>query len=94
MLEPLHDVVTGTPRRLASEGAFLAALDGFFETPIAGLATLKGFELLLRGEVLLPNGSEKLSGQWRGPIEQCAAVGEALAQDLLSQAGPRFFSWH
>ena len=90
----LHDVATGTPWRLTSERAFLAALDRFCETPIAGLATLKGFELLLRGEVLRPDGSEKLSGQWRGPIGQCAAMGDALTQGLLSLAGPRFFSWH
>jgi hydroxymethylbilane synthase len=72
----------------------LAALDRFCEIPIAGLVSLKGFELLLRGEVLRPNGSEKLSGQWLAPIELSIAMGNALAQDLLSQAGPRFFSGH
>ena len=91
LLEPLHHA--GTGQRLAAERAFLAALDGSCETPIAGLATLEGSELLLRGEVLRPDGSEKLSGERRGAIGRGAEMGYDLAQDLLSQAGPEFFSW-
>ena len=90
-LEPLHDISTG--QRLISERAFLAALDGSCETPIAGLAVLEGSDLLLRGEVLRPDGSEKLSGQRRGPIASGAEMGYDLAQELLSEAGPEFFSW-
>jgi hydroxymethylbilane synthase len=91
LLEPLHHATTG--QRLAAERAFLTALDGSCETPIAGLATLEGSELLLRGEVLRPDGSEKLSGERRGAIGRGAEMGYDLAQDLLSQAGPEFFSW-
>ena len=91
LLEPLHHATTG--QRLAAERAFLAALDGSCETPIAGLAILEGSELLLRGEVLRPDGSEKLSGERRGAIGRGAEMGYDLAQDLLSQAGPKFFSW-
>lgn len=91
LLEPLHHA--GTGQRLVAERAFLAALDGSCETPIAGLATLEGSELLLRGEVLRPDGSEKLSGERRGAIGRGAEMGYDLAQDLLSQAGPEFFSW-
>ena len=91
LLEPLHHA--GTGQRLAAERAFLAALDGSCETPIAGLAILEGSELLLRGEVLRPDGSEKLSGERRGAIGRGAEMGYDLAQDLLSQAGPEFFSW-
>ena len=91
LLEPLHHAATG--QRLAAERAFLAALDGSCETPIAGLATLECSELLLRGEVLRPDGSEKLSGERRGAVGRGAEMGYDLAQDLLSQAGPKFFSW-
>ena len=91
LLEPLHHA--GTGQRLAAERAFLAALDGSCETPIAGLAILEGSELLLRGEVLRPDGSEKLSGERRGAVGRGAEMGYDLAQDLLSQAGPEFFSW-
>ena len=91
LLEPLHDVSTGL--QLSCERAFLAALDGSCETPIAGLAEIDGSNLFLRGEVLRPDGSEKLSGQRRGPIANGAEMGRDLAEDLLSQAGPEFFSW-
>jgi hydroxymethylbilane synthase len=91
LLEPLHDVSTGL--QLSCERAFLAALDGSCETPIAGLALIDGSNLFLRGEVLRPDGSEKLSGQRRGPIANGAEMGRDLAGDLLSQAGPEFFSW-
>ena len=91
LLEPLHDVSTGL--QLSCERAFLAALDGSCETPIAGLAVIDGSNLFLRGEVLRPDGSEKLSGQRLGPIANGAEMGRDLAGDLLSQAGPEFFSW-
>ena len=91
LLEPLHDVSTGL--QLSCERAFLAALDGSCETPIAGLAVIDGSNLFLRGEFLRPDGSEKLSGQRLGPIANGAEMGRDLAGDLLSQAGPEFFSW-
>ena len=91
LLKPLHDVATG--QQLSSERAFLAALDGSCETPIAGLAVIEGSDLFLRGEVLRPDGSEKLSGQRRGLIADGADMGRDLAKDLLSQADPEFFSW-
>jgi len=91
LLVPLHDFSTGL--QLSWERAFLAALDGSCETPIAGLAVIDGSNLFLRGEVLRPDGSEKLSGQRLGPIANGAEMGRDLAEDLLSQAGPEFFSW-
>ena len=61
------------------------------ETPIAGLAVIEGAELWLRGEILRPDGSASISGEWRGPVEDGAAIGNALAEDLLERAGPGFF---
>ncbi|SFL30523.1 hydroxymethylbilane synthase [Shimia haliotis] len=91
LLEAIHDTPTG--QRLAAERAFLAALDGSCETPIAGLADLDGSTLRLRGEVLRPDGSESITDDRTAPIEDGAALGEAMAQDLLAQAGEGFFSW-
>ncbi|MBU2937826.1 MULTISPECIES: hydroxymethylbilane synthase [Pacificibacter] len=91
LLEALHDGPTG--QRLAAERAFLAALDGSCETPIAGLATLDGDTLRLRGEILRTDGSEALSDKISGPIDQGAALGEALAARLLARAGDGFFDW-
>ena len=91
MLEAIHDTPTG--QRLAAERAFLAALDGSCETPIAGLAELDGGQLTLRGEILRTDGSEALSDAVSGQIEDGAAMGRALAQDLLARAGDGFFDW-
>ncbi|MCL4133359.1 UNVERIFIED_CONTAM: hypothetical protein GTU68_006337 [Idotea baltica] len=91
MLEAIHDVQTG--QRLDAERAFLLALDGSCETPIAGLAELEGGTLHLRGEVLRPDGSEALNDAASCPIEDGAAAGTEMAKKLLDQAGPAFFDW-
>lgn len=91
MLEAIRDTPTG--QRLAAERAFLLALDGSCETPIAGLAELDGGTLHLRGEVLRPDGSEALNDATSCPIEDGAAAGTEMAKKLLGQAGPEFFDW-
>ena len=91
MLAAIHDEVTG--QRLAAERAFLAALDGSCETPIAGLAELDGATLRLRGEVLRPDGSEALSDDQTAPIEDGPELGREMAVKLLEQGGPGFFDW-
>lgn len=91
MLEAIHDRETG--QRLAAERAFLAALDGSCETPIAGLAVLEGGGLRLRGEILRPDGSERLADEMRGAIEDGAEMGREMAAGLLGRAGKGFFDW-
>ncbi|MEL6377045.1 MAG: hydroxymethylbilane synthase, partial [Pseudomonadota bacterium] len=91
MLASIHNIETG--QRLAAERSFLATLDGSCETPIAGLAELDGGTLRLRGEILRPDGSESIADEMCGPIEDGAAIGAALAKDLLSRAGDGFFDW-
>jgi len=91
MLAAIHDQPTGL--RLAAERAMLARLDGSCETPIAGLATLDGDQIHLRGEILRPDGSESLTGSRSGPVGSAADLGRALAEDLLSRAPADFFSW-
>ncbi|MCL7408456.1 hydroxymethylbilane synthase [Marivivens donghaensis] len=89
MLAAIHHTPTG--QRLAAERAFLAALDGSCETPIGGLAELKGDTLRLRGEILRIDGSQSLSDEVSGPISEGPALGQALAKTLLDRAGGRFF---
>lgn len=91
LLEAIHDTPTG--QRLAAERAFLAALDGSCETPIAGLAELDGGTLRLRGEILRTDGSEVLSDDTTGPLEDGPALGRAMAAGLLARAGDGFFDW-
>jgi len=92
MLAALHDTATG--QRLAAERAFLTALDGSCETPIAGLAELDGSRLRLRGEVLRPDGSEAIADDQTCLIEDGAALGRDMARKMLERAGPGFFDWH
>jgi hydroxymethylbilane synthase len=62
---------------LSCERAFQDALDGTCRTPIGGLATLEGFTLRFRGEVLSPDGSESVETE----IEQL------LGADARADAG-------
>ncbi|WP_294610710.1 hydroxymethylbilane synthase [uncultured Roseovarius sp.] len=91
MLAAIHHTETG--QRLAAERAFLAALDGSCETPIAGLADLSGGNLRLRGEILRPDGSESLSDEGTALIEDGAELGREIAARLLARAGDGFFDW-
>jgi hydroxymethylbilane synthase len=91
LLAAIHHAETG--QRLAAERAFLATLDGSCQTPIAGLATLEGGSLRLRGEILRPDGSEALSDDVTGAIADGPEMGRAMAETLLAQAGPGFFDW-
>ncbi|MFD1481824.1 hydroxymethylbilane synthase [Paracoccus nototheniae] len=88
LLAPIHDGDTGL--RIAAERAFLARLDGSCQTPIAGLAELTADRLILRGEILRPDGSEVVAGRREGLASDGAAMGEDLAAELLSRAGPGF----
>ena len=92
MLAAIHDGPTG--QRLAAERAFLAALDGSCETPIAGLAELDGDTLRLRGEVLRPDGSAAHADEISGAVADGPELGRKLAATLLERAGPGFFDWH
>ena len=91
LLAAIHHPDTGI--RLAAERAYLKALDGSCETPIAGLALIEPGGLWLRGEILRPDGSEVIAGESRAPLADAAAMGHDLGQRLLAQAPKGFFSW-
>jgi len=81
-----------TASRVAAERAFLAALDGSCRTPIAGLATLAGDRLSLRGLIVRPDGSEVIADRGEGRAADAAALGRALGEALRGRAGPGFFA--
>lgn len=89
MLDAIHDRATGL--RLAAERAFLEALDGSCETPIAGLAEIEGDMLRLRGEILSDDGSQVWADDVRGVSASGADMGRDMAARLLQKAGPGFF---
>lgn len=89
LLDGIHN--TETAQRLAAERAFLAALDGSCETPIAALAEFVDGQMRLRGEILRPDGSEALDDDRSAPIEDAAALGHEMGLSLRAQAGDGFF---
>ena len=89
MLEAIHN--SKTELLLSAERAFLEALDGSCETPIAGLAELSNGNLRFRGEILKPDGSEVFSDEQLASKEDATLVGVEMAQKLLSKAGSDFF---
>ncbi len=89
LLAAIHDDASG--HRLAAERAFLYGLDGSCQTPIAGLAELDAGTLRFRGEILRPDGSERLTWSGSAPASDGPALGAAAAADLRGRAGPGFF---
>nr|WP_162623630.1 hydroxymethylbilane synthase [Paracoccus saliphilus] len=90
LLSAIHDVPTG--HRVLAERAFLARLDGSCQTPIAGLAELVDDRITLRGEILRPDGSAVIGGVREGLTSDGADMGDDLARELLSRAGPGFMT--
>lgn len=78
-----------TALAVAAERAFLARLDGSCRTPIAALATVEpDGSLLIRGQILSPDGLHHVEGESRGTAADGAAMATSLAESLMSQGGP------
>ncbi len=74
---------------VAAERAFLARLDGSCRTPIAALATLQADgTVLMKGQILTPDGSHHVEGQSQGAEEDAAAMATSLAEALIAEGGP------
>lgn len=69
-----------TFRCVMAERAFLAALDADCHSPVGAQARLDGDTLHIRGEILMPDGSERQAGESDDPT--------ALARALLERASP------
>lgn len=83
LLAPLEDSVTRIA--VTAERALLAKLEGGCTVPLAGHAMVADGEVHLRGFVGRPDGSKMVAGEVRGPVAQAHALGEKLADDLLSR---------
>ena len=83
LLAPLHDDPTAI--RLAAERAFSARLGGACTVPVAGHARLDGERIHLDGLVASPDGTRLVRGQHSAPAAEAAAMGEALAERLLTE---------
>jgi hydroxymethylbilane synthase len=83
LLAPLEDAVTRVA--VTAERALLAKLEGGCTVPLAGHATVEGDVVHLRGLVGRPDGSQVVQGEVRGPAREAHALGEKLADELLSR---------
>jgi hydroxymethylbilane synthase len=82
-LAPLEDPDTRV--RIEAERALLRRLEGGCQVPIAGHAVVRGGTVTLRALVASVDGTRVIRGEESGPTGAAAAIGEALARDLLAQ---------
>lgn len=83
LLAALNDDETYT--RVMAERAMNNRLEGGCQVPIAGHAELRDGQLVLRGLVGQPDGSEIIRGEISGPANEAEKLGTALADDLLAR---------
>lgn len=84
LLQPLHHVTTA--QRVEAERAMNERLQGGCQVPIACYGEHIGNnELLLRGLVGRPDGTEVLRAQANAPVTEAKALGIAVAEQLLAQ---------
>ena len=91
LLERINDYKT--ERVLSCERAYLKALDGSCQTPIAGCAILKNGNIHFKAEIIKPDGSQKLTESGICLEEDAEELGIELAERLRSKAPSDFFSW-
>jgi len=81
--------VRATTAALTAERALVAALGADCQTPLGGVATVAGNDLVLQGVVASPDGARLVRRKARGPMADPAGLGAAVAAELLAAgAGP------
>ena len=77
---------------VTAERAMLGVLDGSCRTPIAGYAHFTAENtLVLRGEILKPDGTEVHSVALQGAAADPVALGQAVGMELKRRGGKDFF---
>jgi hydroxymethylbilane synthase len=90
LLQQLHDEDTAV--RVRCERSLNAALGGSCQTPIGGFATLDGEQLHLRALVATPDGRTVLRAQQTDSRNNAKQLGEAVAQELITQGADRIIA--
>lgn len=89
-LEQIHHL--GTALSVTAERAFLAGLGGGCSVPVASYAQWEGKQLVLRGRVAAPDGTQQIDVSGSGPAEdlrRAYMLGVTLAQDALEKGAQR-----
>ena len=82
------------PTQLACEceRAFLRALGGGCQLPIAGYAVASGNEIVLEGLIADPVGHDVVRGKLKGSAAEAEELGSRLAHQLLKRGGDRLLA--
>ena len=83
LISVLHDQETAS--RVSAERAMNRRLNGGCQVPIAGFAQIEENRLHMKGLVGKPDGSTMLYSEKSGPKDNAEAIGEEIADKLLSQ---------
>lgn len=75
--------------RVVAERAMNRALEGGCQVPIGSYAVLEGPQVYLRGLVGAIDGSEILTSEVRGSIDEAAQLGNQLADNLLAKGADK-----
>ncbi len=89
LVSPLNDNVSSI--QIRAERAFLRELDGSCRTPIAAVAVKNKNTIDFTGEIIRPDGSEKISKTWSGDWALAEEVGAEAGKELKSKGGKDFF---
>jgi hydroxymethylbilane synthase len=85
--EPLNDTDTATCAKI--ERDFLRTLLGGCSTPISALAEIKDNNIYFRGNILTPDGKEKVAIEKVLNPQQANDAGKILAEEILLNGGQK-----
>jgi len=85
-----HHVETGY--RLLAERSYLAVLEGGCSIPVFALASVMNGELSIKGGIMSLDGSQRISHQVTGELENSVELGQQLAHKVLSSGGDKILA--
>ena len=89
LLLPLNHEQTKTQALV--ERAFLQVLDGSCRTPIGSISIIDGKKIIFSGQVLKPDGTEIISGNWEGLVGNPKDLGKMAGNEIKEKIDDSFF---
>jgi hydroxymethylbilane synthase len=83
--QSFNDEATALCTRIERE--FLSTLMGGCSTPISALAEIQNGELILKGNILSPDGTEKVEMERRAPVALASNLGIEAGKEILLKGG-------
>jgi hydroxymethylbilane synthase len=83
--QSFHDAPSALCTKI--ERDFLKTLLGGCSTPISGLAKIENNEVWFRGNIVSPDGRQKVEIEGSAPIHEAGQLGASTAENLLQKGG-------